>query len=393
MYSVNMNYISKFAWSIRSRQALSLLTVLGTLSLSRAAVAQTTPVVDPPTEAALAARRTLVERAQMAAHAGRHQEALSHADAAGRIEMSPSLRMFIAQERSALGMHALAMEAADQCVREANRNVAVDRRESILTQCRQIAHDSQGHVVVVTVTAPVARMDGLVVRVGSRALTRSEIGVPFNVDPGLLVVEATAPGVEPFREQRDGVAGAVVSFAIGDRFAQPAPRAVPTAQTGTIATHTTINSVTNTGNSAMNLAHTSGPQSSVGLAVTPPTADSRGPRRMAGVVVAGVGVVSMISSLVAWRVYEGVVSAYNADANCPGTSSVQPQGVCAERVASASTLQTGSLVAGIGGGVLAAAGAVIIATSLGRASAEQPRVACVPMVGPDRVGVSIHATF
>src|SRR5690349_3172205 len=69
--------------------------------------------------AAIAARRSLIEQAQQARRAGDHVRALDLAERATQISMSPSLRLFIAQEQTALGRLADAFGNADLCGREA----------------------------------------------------------------------------------------------------------------------------------------------------------------------------------------------------------------------------------------------------------------------------------
>ena len=315
----------------------ALLPLLVTLG-SSTTFAQSTP----PTEAALAARRTLVERAQDASRAGHHDEALSQAESAGRIEMTPSLRMFIAQERATLGQYALAMEAADQCVREATRSAALERREMILTSCRQITHNNQSHVVLLTITSPPQLAAGTVVRLGSRTFEPSSLGTPINIDATPMVFTVSAPGVEPFREERTLVEGTTVTVVIPQRFAQ------------SIATTT----ATTTTNSAPVLTAQTTPQQRVivPVRVARPRTDPGAGRRVAGLVLGAVSVGAFTTSVLTWWIREGTVAAYNADPNCPGTAVQQPPGQCSERASSAGFMAGLSLGSAIGGGVLLATG-------------------------------------
>jgi hypothetical protein len=240
------------------------LLVVALLAASGAARAQSAPEIS---EGAMVARRALVERAQEASRAGNHEQAASLAESAGRIEMSPSLRLFIAQERVALGRHASAMEAAELCVREASRSPALVRREQIITACRQILNTSQRHVVLLTLTMPASRRAGFVLRVDGRSLSEAELNLPVALDAGMHVVEVGATGAELHRESLRGAPGETLAFAVPARFAADA---TPTGTTtggataggastggastgggaGTDTTHTNSTDATNQGGSS-----------------------------------------------------------------------------------------------------------------------------------------------
>ncbi len=210
---------SKSSVARRSAARGAPLLVVALLAASGTARAQSAPEIS---EGAMVARRALVERAQEASRAGNHEQAASLAESAGRIEMSPSLRLFIAQERVALGRHASAMEAAELCVREASRSPALVRREQIITACRQILNTSQRHVVLLTLTMPASRRAGFVLRVDGRSLSEAELNLPVALDAGTHVVEAEATGAELHRESLRGAPGETLAFAVPARFAADA---------------------------------------------------------------------------------------------------------------------------------------------------------------------------
>ncbi len=197
-----------------ARYGFALALALGVTGPSIAS-AQTTEI----SEGAMVARRALVERAQEAARAGNHEQALSLAENAGRIEMSPSLRLFIAQERVALGRHASAMEAAELCVREASRAPTLERRDQIIAACRQILNTSQRNVVLLTLTVPAARRGGFALRVDGRAISDAELALPVALDAGTHVVEVTANGADTHRETLRGAPGETLTFTVPSRFA------------------------------------------------------------------------------------------------------------------------------------------------------------------------------
>lgn len=136
--------------------------------------------------------------------------------------MSPSLRLFIAQERVALGRHASAMESAELCVREAMRSQTLDRREQIVATCRAILNSSQRQVVLVTMSVPAQRRAGFSLRIDGRTLTEAEYVLPLALDAGTHVLEVAATGVDPHRESLRGAPGQTLSFTVPERFvAQP----------------------------------------------------------------------------------------------------------------------------------------------------------------------------
>src|SRR5215470_10337035 len=89
--------------------------------------------------ASLATRRVLIERAQAARTGNDHAAALDLAQRAAQIAMTPSLRLFIAQEQNALGRLAEAFGNADLCMREAERDESVRNRGVVAATCRALA--------------------------------------------------------------------------------------------------------------------------------------------------------------------------------------------------------------------------------------------------------------
>lgn len=363
------------------RSLLSLALLTSMLVIERSASAQTAPI-SAPSEDALAARRTLIERAQTAASVGRHSEALQHAEAAARIENSPSLRLFIAQQRVALGRHAAAIVAADQCVREATHNTALERRDSILTQCRQIARDSQRMVVLVSLTVPPSPREGLTVRIGDRAVTGAEVGTPLNVDSGMLNIEITAPGVEPFREQREGVAGAVLALTIPARFGgastASATSATSTSSVPTTTTQTAVSIATNATESPTPPRSSNG---SVSIVQTPPPIVSRRQSsllRPLGWVVGAVGLATVGGSMIALKIREDAAAVANTDL-CINEQTAS----CSERRQTAESLAPVSLGLGIAGGVIALAGVgMLVGSFVSSEPSNTTRVAVMPVVTP-----------
>jgi hypothetical protein len=169
----------------------------GGLALTRDAAAQ------PASEPDLATRRVLIEQAQQARAEANHELALSRAEQAQRIQSTPSLRLFVAQELLALSRPADAMVQGESCVRESERDASVPNRDALIAACRQVVTDTRSALGMVTVTVRGARPSGLTIVVASRAVDESLIGVPVAVNPGNINVEVRAAGYRVARRTVD----------------------------------------------------------------------------------------------------------------------------------------------------------------------------------------------
>lgn len=202
------------------RHSLSILSATSALSvLAPDAAAQATA---PLSGAQLVARRTLLERAQAAARVNDNAHALAYAEQAGQLEMTASLRMFLAQQYQALHRYVEAMENAEFCIREATRSAGLERRDTILTECRRLASSSQGQVVLLTLT--VSRhgtiASGAEILLRGRPVELAQLNQPIALDPGPLQLEVRAPGIEAFQSQLEAGPGYVGSLEIPPRFLQ-----------------------------------------------------------------------------------------------------------------------------------------------------------------------------
>jgi hypothetical protein len=157
------------------------------------------------------ARRDLIEQARAARTANDHARALDLAQRAGQIEMSASLRRFIAEEQEAAGRVAEAMNSAELCVREAG---ASRDNAPHAAACRAIAGRVQPRVGRITVTAPATPPPGLRVRVAGNEVPAALWGVPVIVTPGAVAVDAEAPAFLPFHQEVNVAAGASGSLTL-----------------------------------------------------------------------------------------------------------------------------------------------------------------------------------
>lgn len=150
---------------------------------------------------ALGTRQELIGRAVEASKAGDHTSALSLAKRAGVLRMTPSLRMFIAQEQQELGRVAEAYGNARQCAAEAEADLALDDRARILARCRALESALVGRVAHVVVTLPAPVPHGTRVRVSGEEIDLALLGTALVVSPGEVTVSVTAPGFAPYETQ------------------------------------------------------------------------------------------------------------------------------------------------------------------------------------------------
>lgn len=168
----------------------ALAVAFGMLVLPRAAAAQT--------QQELATRRILIEQATAERRQGHHAQALTLAQSAGAVRMTPSVRLFIAQELDATGDPAGALGLAHECVREVERDRSVAHRAALLATCQELETVTRTRIGYLVVRAPEGPVDGLRVTVQGAALNLALLSVPNVVSPGALAVEASAPGRLPF---------------------------------------------------------------------------------------------------------------------------------------------------------------------------------------------------
>lgn len=162
---------------------------------TRAALAQ----APAPTETQVEdLRRITLERATRAAEEGHHEEALTLAQRAGEIRMTPSVRMFITQEQRRLGQNLAALRSAQACLREL-RAQPVANGEAIQARCQELFDEAAQRTGTLTLQWQAPIPDGLRVRVAGEEIDRASLPLPINVDAGVVEVECTAPHYLPFR--------------------------------------------------------------------------------------------------------------------------------------------------------------------------------------------------
>jgi len=146
-------------------------------------------------------RREALERAEAAVRAGDHERALASATEAGNIQMTPSVRMFIAQEHDALGHLREALSQARVCVIEATAQTSINNRTWILDRCREVARGVESRVGFVVVRPPRVPIARLTVHLGETALGTDDFGQELPVLVGRVTLRAEAPGHADLRRE------------------------------------------------------------------------------------------------------------------------------------------------------------------------------------------------
>ena len=147
---------------------------------------------------------------------------------AGRIQMRPGLRMYIAREQQALGLGRLACESASHCLVEVQTDLASPESGRVMQGCAALEASACavfGRVQLVTGTpVPV----GLRVEVQGRAVDVASGTATVFVEPGEVAVRATVDGREAFAQGLEVQRGLTASVTL--RLTMRTPVEAPVAR-------------------------------------------------------------------------------------------------------------------------------------------------------------------
>lgn len=146
-------------------------------------------------------RQSLITEAERANKAEDHSTALTLAAQAGQIRMTPSLRLFIAQEQIEVGQLANSFYNAEVCVFEVTQDKALKHRKEILRTCKDLMADIQKSAARIILSLPNPVPPQARVLIGSLEVEESLYGRPYFVSPGLVRIEASAPGYLPYQHE------------------------------------------------------------------------------------------------------------------------------------------------------------------------------------------------
>jgi hypothetical protein len=145
-----------------------------------------------------ARRRQLILQAGTLRDRGDHAGSLRLLREAAARRMSPSLRLFIAQEEAALGQHFEAFRDAQLCAAEFEADPTLGHRDDFLTTCRSLGTEVSQHLARVTVRVATPSVSNMLITLNGEALSRAQWDVAHELEPGDIVVEARAPGYARF---------------------------------------------------------------------------------------------------------------------------------------------------------------------------------------------------
>lgn len=282
------------------------------------------------------ARRELIERAERASDRNDHAGALEQAERAGRIRMTTSLRLLLAQEHRALSHPLEALEQATACQREAQAQSSLHNRRRILGACTSMVSELQRQVGRLTVRVPSPAPAGLTVRVGDESVSEALWGVARPVRPGQARVEASQGGRVVFTREVTVSAGQEATVEVS---VAPEPAAAPTPTPVVQAPAQPASTATNV---------------DVRPAPTPrPETRSGGPG--AGPwVVAGTGVALIALGGVFWALREGAVGNCTVESDaiaCPtAEDATRAEGAAGMGIAANVSIGVG--IAAVAGGAL-----------------------------------------
>lgn len=295
--------------NVRARN-LGIAITLGVL-LSRGSALALSP-------AEYSTRRQLIEQAKAAHKAGDHPKALQLAEQAGGLQMTTSLRFFIAQEQEETGALADAYGNAQNCAREAELDTKLRDRALLIRDCRAIETRLKGRVSHLVVSVP-TRPPGLKVTLLGKELNYAALDVEFPVTPGSITVEATAPNHTPYRLEISVPEGKTINISVtlaplpqekvaavegcpaGQHRAlggECAASDAPELHAPDLRAHPTANEPKPDGASASNGA--AAPSATLRSGGAPPAAEGRRADRIVALVAAVGGAVAIVGGGVAW---------------------------------------------------------------------------------------------
>ncbi len=158
-------------------------------------------------------RRQLILQAGTLRDRGDHEGALDLARQAAARRMSPSLRLFIAQEEQSLGSTLEALRDARLCAAEFEADPSLAHRDEFLASCRGIVTALSSRVARLTVQVPLDVPD-LAVLFDDDPLPRDAWNTAREVLPGPHTLAARAPGRALFARTLNLPGGAAITVPI-----------------------------------------------------------------------------------------------------------------------------------------------------------------------------------
>jgi hypothetical protein len=208
------------------------------LLLTTTTVSQAQPRDDDPR------RRQLILQAGTLRDRGDHAGSLRLLREAATRRMSPSLRLFIAQQEAALGQHLEAFRDAQLCAAEFEADPTLGHRDDFMATCQSLATEVSRHIARVTVRIATPIVPNTLITLNGEALPRTQWDVAHELEPGDVVVEARAPGYAHFTRTIHATAATNTNVRVElipeNSFTPPAsPSETPTVDSPVVSNTTT----------------------------------------------------------------------------------------------------------------------------------------------------------
>jgi hypothetical protein len=140
--------------------------------------------------------------------------------------MTPSVRQFIARQQFALGRFVEALGTAAVCGAEASRDTALNNRDAIIAECREILLGAGRHVGMLQVELRGADRSDVRVEVNGTQVAGEALGAPIPVAAGHVQITATQRATTVHRSlsvEAGATASVIVDFAAEASNASAAP--------------------------------------------------------------------------------------------------------------------------------------------------------------------------
>lgn len=132
------------------------------------------------------------------------------------VEMSgsPNARLYVARCQREIGKLAEAYEEMTIVMRDADALAAKEERYAATRDAAAVERAALASKIALITIALSSQPSGLVLKVGERTIDSARLRAPIAVQPGAVVVEASAPNTEPFRKELNLAAGGSETLAI-----------------------------------------------------------------------------------------------------------------------------------------------------------------------------------
>lgn len=145
---------------------------------------------------------------------------------------SPNARLYVARCQRELGKLAEAYESLTMTMRDADALAAKEERYAATRDAAAAERAAIASKIALITVAMVNQPPGLELKIGGRTMDPDRLSRPIAVEPGTVVIEASAPNIEPFRKELTMAAGSSEAVPIAFN-ASPSTSAQPaTPKTG-----------------------------------------------------------------------------------------------------------------------------------------------------------------